>query len=141
MRNYPKDSKHRTKVNDSFSDFIDLLLGVPQDSILDLLSFNIFLCDLSFADDTTPYSNSKNVATVFENIKTKGKEVFNWSSMNYLKANSDKSQLSLTSKGESNSSKMLLGVLINNKPTFNEHVCKLCKRAINYMLWLRFQKI
>ena len=112
MRNYPKDSKHRTKVNDSFIDFIDLLLGVPQDSILDLLSFNIFLCDLSFADDTTPYSNSKNVATVFENIKTKGKEVFNWSSMNYLKANSDKSQLSLTSKGESNSSKKLLGVLI-----------------------------
>ena len=31
MHNYL--SKHRSKVNNSFSDFIDLLLGAPQDSI------------------------------------------------------------------------------------------------------------
>ena len=33
MYNYFKDMKHRTKENDSFCDFIDLLLGVPQGSI------------------------------------------------------------------------------------------------------------
>ena len=48
---------------------------------------------------TTPYSNGRNV-TVLENIETKGKEVFNWFSMNYLKANPDKSRLLLTSKDE-----------------------------------------
>ena len=47
----------------------------------------IDICDLFFfveednvtsdADDTTPYSNGKNVVTVLENIETKGKEVFN----------------------------------------------------------------
>ena len=79
----------------------------------------------SYADDTTPYSNGKNVVTVLENIETKGKEVFNWFSMNYLKANPGKSQLLLTSKDEasikiadtdikSSSSKKLLGVLIDN---------------------------
>ena len=30
MYNYLIDRRHRTKVNDSFSGFIDLLLGVPQ---------------------------------------------------------------------------------------------------------------
>ena len=63
--------------------------------------------------------------------------------MNYLKANNpDKSQLLLTSKGEasvkiddtdikSSSSKKLLGLLIDNKLTFNKHVSKLCKKASN----------
>ena len=62
--------------------------------------------------------------------------------MNYLKANPDKSQLLLTSKDQasikiddtdmkSSSSKKLLGVLIDNKLTFNEHVSKLSKKASN----------
>ena len=111
----------RTKVNDYVGVFIDLLLRVPQGSILATLLFKIYICDLSFiqnlnlrsffffgeehnvtsyADDTTPYSNGKNVVTVLENIETKGKEVFSWFSMNALKANPYKSQLLLTSKDE-----------------------------------------
>ena len=67
--------------------------------------------------------------------------------MNYLKANPDKSQLLVTSKDEvsikiddtnikSSSSKKLLGVLIDNKLTFNEHVSKLYKKASNKLLAL-----
>ena len=62
--------------------------------------------------------------------------------MNYLKANAGKSHLLLTSRDEasikiddtdikSSSSKKLLGVIIDNKLTFNEHVSKLCKKASN----------
>ena len=62
--------------------------------------------------------------------------------MNYLKDNPDKTQLLLTSKDnasikidntdiKSSSSKKLLGVLIDNKLTFNEHVSKLWKKASN----------
>ena len=62
--------------------------------------------------------------------------------MNYLKNNPGKSHLLLTSRDEasikiddndikSSSSKKLLGVLIDNKLTFNEHVSKLCKKASN----------
>ena len=73
MYNYLTDRKYRTK-NDSFSDLIDLLLNVPQGSILCPLLFNMYICDLFFfveednftgyADDTTQYSNGKNVVTV-----------------------------------------------------------------------------
>ena len=103
MYNRLTDREHRTEVNDLFSDFIDLLLGVPQVSILEPLLFNIYICNLfffveednvtSYANDTTPYSNGKNVVMVLENIETKGKEVFSWFSLNYLIANRDKSQL------------------------------------------------
>ena len=62
--------------------------------------------------------------------------------MNYLKVNPGKFQLLLTSKDEtsikigdtdikSSSFKKLLGVIIDNKLTFNEHVSKLCKKASN----------
>ena len=62
--------------------------------------------------------------------------------MNYLKANRDKSHFLLTSKDEasikindndikSSSSKKLLGVLVDNKLTSNEHVSKLCKKTRN----------
>ena len=74
MQNYITDRKHRTKVNDSFDGFIDLLLAVQQSSNLGSLLFNIYICDLSFfveedsvasyADDTTSNSNGKNVVIV-----------------------------------------------------------------------------
>ena len=58
--------------------------------------------------------------------------------MNYLKGNHVKSQLLLSSNDEasikiddtdikSSSSKKLLGVIIDNKLTFNEYVSNLCK--------------
>ena len=85
MHSYLTDKRHRTKINNYFSNFIDLLIGVPQGSILGTLLFNIYIYDLlfiieeenvtSYADDTPPYSNSDNVVTVLEDIETKGKMV------------------------------------------------------------------
>ena len=58
--------KFRTKIGSSYSPYLDLLVGVPQGSILGPLLFNIhmcnlFLCDcetniINYADDTTLYA-------------------------------------------------------------------------------------
>ena len=82
-QSYLTDRKHRTKINNYFSNYTDLLIGVPYDSFLGPLLFNIYICNLflfteeenvtSYANDTTAYFNGDNVVTALEDIETKGK--------------------------------------------------------------------
>ena len=46
IQNYVANRKQRTKVNDSYSLWSDILFGVPQSFILGPFLFNIFLSDL-----------------------------------------------------------------------------------------------
>ena len=43
---YFKNRKQRVRLNNTYSEWIDILFGVAQGSILGPLLFNIFLCDL-----------------------------------------------------------------------------------------------
>ena len=43
---YLKNRKQRVRLNNTYSEWIDILFGVPQGSILGPLLFNIFLCNL-----------------------------------------------------------------------------------------------
>ena len=61
---YLKNRKQRVRLNNTYREWIDILFGGPEGSILGPLLFNIFLCDLflflhdipvaNYADDNTP---------------------------------------------------------------------------------------
>ena len=150
IKSYLTQRKQKVKINNVFSNWTDILYGVPQGSILGPLLFNIFLCDLflaipdidivSYADDNTPYSMGNSEDEVLNKIKNSTENLFSWFQNNSMKINPDKFHLlfSKTKKIEinicnekiSNSShEKLLGVTIDHKLNFEEHVQNLCKKA------------
>ena len=66
LKDYLSHRKLKIKINKTFSNWTNILYGVPQGFILGPLIFNVFLCDLflfkpnidliSYADDKTPFS-------------------------------------------------------------------------------------
>ena len=69
--NYLTKRKQRTKTNHSHSSWEDIIFGVPQDSILGQILFNIFSSDfflivsdidvVNYADDDTIYKEHENI--------------------------------------------------------------------------------
>ena len=100
ITDYPQNRKQRTKIGSVYSDWEDIISGVPQDSILGPLLFNTFLCDwfledennyfANYVDDTTPYSVASTTTEVLENLSGTTKKLFTSFSNNQMKANADK---------------------------------------------------
>ena len=70
--------------------------------------FNTFICDLfyeiddlgfaSFTDDNTPYSCLSNTIAVLGQLEGGIGKIFDWFTKNFLKGNTDKSQVIINSK-------------------------------------------
>ncbi len=148
--NYLTERKQRTKINNSLSTWENIKSGVPQGSILGPLLFNIYMNDIfwftpdiniaNYADDTTPYSTENNIKQLIKILEQNTEKINDWYGDNYMKSNDDKCHLLLTSTEEisakvgnhhirNSASEKLLGVTIDSKLNFNEHVSKLCKHA------------
>ena len=107
INSFLSERKFKTKIGSSYSPYLDLLVGVPQGSILGPLLFNIYMCDLflcdcesniiNYADDTTLYACEPNMDLVLNKLEKDTSTVFTWFQNNYLKANSRKSHLLTTS--------------------------------------------
>ena len=147
---YLTDRQHRTKINNSFSSWANILAGAPQGSILAPDLFNIYTNDIFFfiaeklanyADDNTPHAIRKDIHTLLQSLDNETSILIKWFHDNYFKMNPEKCHLLVTKHDEDvsvmvdglnikgNKAVKLLGVTIDNKLTFNEHVSELCGKV------------
>ena len=147
---YLTERFQRIKVNASYSEWTKIDTGVPQGSILggefynynsnDLFMF-LLLDIANYADDNSPFTVAPTIPKVISNLEQEAITLLNWIRNNGKKANPDKFHLLLSDKDENHSMqvrkyeirhsshKKLVGVTIDNKLTFGEHVSDLCQKA------------
>ena len=87
VHSYLSNRKQRTKINNAYSSWEEILFAVPQGSILGPILFNIFLSDLflvlketdfaSYADDNTIYDIGDSINDVLLHYKIHQKNCFN----------------------------------------------------------------
>ena len=150
LSSYLSNRKQRVRLGNTFSIWHDILTGVPQGSILGPLLFNIFICDLflftynvdiaNYADDTTPYSCNLNTELVIKELENVSINMLNWFKCNKMKANPDKYHFLCTDNNAlqinigdlkiySTTSEKLLGITIDSKLSFEQHVNNLCDKT------------
>ena len=150
IHSYLTDRKQRTKVNNEVSSWATIDSGVPQGSILGPLLFNIYMNDIfwftpeiniaNYADDSTPYTTSNDIETLLDILQKNTVKLMQWFTENYMKSNNDKCHLIVSSPDDvsieigcneivNEKSVKLLGVIIDQKLNFCEHVTHLCRKA------------
>ena len=150
LSSYLSNRKQRVRLGSIFSTWHDILTGVPQGSILGPLLFNIFLCDLflfinnvdivNYADDNTSYSCNLNTELVIKELENVSINMLRWFESNRMKANPDKYHFLSTDTNvleinigdliiNSTKSEKLLGITIDNKLSFEQHVNNLCNKT------------
>ena len=150
IHNYLLNKKQRTRINNSYSTWGEIVFGVPQGSILGPLLFNIFLTDLFFiansmdianyADDSTSYATANDIDSLITSLEEDSKSLFTWFDNNLMKSNAHKCHL-LVSSNEKVTIKIgsheiaktkrdkLLDEHLDSGLSFDYHISEICKKA------------
>ena len=150
IHSYLTGRLQRVRVNASFSSWREILTGVPQGSVLGPELYNINSNDLfsfllldieNYADDNSPFAVAPTIPRVISQLEQESATLLNWIRNIGLKANPDKFHLLLSDPNEDASMKVdkfdlkntkcqkLLGIKIDNKLTFDDHVTSICSKA------------
>ena len=154
MSSYLNQRMQRVKISNCRSSWKMLNKGVPQGSILGPLLFNVFMNDMflfmercnlyNYADDNSIIHSSPDIETVILNLKHDCQNAIQWFTNNGMKANPNKFQFMVISSKQmepqnielhggvsitSEPSVKILGVVIDDRLNFDEHVSMCCTKA------------
>ena len=156
---YLKNRKHCVRINNTYSNFENIITGVPQGWIVGPLLFDFSINDLfffiesssihNFADDNTLSALANTISDLINKLESDSNIAIEWFKMNKMIVNPDKFPAIVLNKKcsditnsnfqaynqviKSVSSVELLGIQIDNKLNFNLHISKICKSAANQL--------
>jgi ribonuclease P/MRP protein subunit RPP40 len=161
---YLCNRRQNVKIGNCKSSWRQTAKGVPQGSGLGPLIFNIFINDiflftkqcfmLNYADDNTNYACDANHEVVLSKLHIDANIAIQWFTDNYMQANPSKFQviflkpkkkldpfpMSIDVSGKSikrETSVKLLGIQIDSRLNFNDHVTILCRKAARQLNCLK----
>ena len=162
IKSYFSNRYQRTKLGEFTSDLVNLILGVPQGSVLGPLFFLIFINDLPFflaniisilfADDTTLLFAGQDLQRTISMLKAGLKQLNEWCKHNRLYINWSKTYIMIISNKRFQMPKCidfentsievvetfkLLGVTIDNKLTFNAFASIQCNQINKKMYTIK----
>ena len=154
LHSYLSNRKQRVKVNNCFSDWINVVIGISQGSVLGPLLFNIFINDLFltvsdndlciFADDNTLYKCSDYLSQEKRDIEAQCSLIIRWFNENSMKMNPEKCHAFIHGKkimpehftirvGDvqivPEHEVTLLGITLDSRLNFNTHINNILKEV------------
>ena len=162
---YLKNRKQGVKVNNTIHSFMTMVSGVPQGSILGPMLFNLFINDITYffehsdlinyADDNTISAFGNTIKDLIKTLESESEIAINWLDVNDMIANPDKFQSIIINRHgkfdpvnqhilkfndyeiTSSNSVILLGMEIDDRLNFENHINNLVRKAagqLNYLI-------
>jgi len=154
FESYLFNRKQRVRIGNCLSHTESINIGVPQGSVLAPILFLLYINDLVnvsslfhcvlFADDTTLCSSDVNFSSLVSNVSAELNTVSSWMSANRLSLNVNKTYSLIFSNCDYNvvlnpiifndsfvdieTRGKFLGLIVDNRLTFSEHISSICKK-------------
>ena len=157
MRSYLRGRKQRVKCGNHYSEYLNVVCGIPQGSTLGPLLFILYINDLPllvnlstilFADDTCVISSNSDMSLLIYDINQKLNRINQWFISNKLTVNFSKTNYMIfhgksfqysngrIKMGNSTlkkvSSTKYLGITIDDKLQWKCHITKLCSNISSF---------